>query len=96
MINKQYICSKYTAIAVIIKAATLIGCNMAAQNRLLSNSVGNINEMILKYTNKCIALIEDAGVCVGCRFDWIEYDEKREGSSGVDVEEYLDYLRGYL
>lgn len=25
VINKQYICSKYTAIAVIIKAATLIG-----------------------------------------------------------------------
>lgn len=35
---------------------------MAAQNRLLSNSVGNINEMILKNTHKCIARIEDPKV----------------------------------
>ena len=35
---------------------------MAAQNRLLSNSVGNINEIVLKYTNQCIARIEDPAV----------------------------------
>ena len=40
----------------------VIGCNMAAQNRLLSNSVGNINEIILKYTNQCITRIEDPTV----------------------------------
>lgn len=37
---------------------------MAAQNRLLSNSVGNINEMILKNTHKCIARIEDPKVFI--------------------------------
>lgn len=37
---------------------------MAAQNRLLSNSVGNINEMILKNTHKCIARIEDPKVLI--------------------------------
>ncbi|OAO17755.1 Sec8 [Blastocystis sp. ATCC 50177/Nand II] len=51
--NGRFSCSKYTAIALIIKAATIIGCNVAAQNRLQSNSVNNINEIVVKNVKKC-------------------------------------------
>lgn len=67
--NGRWNCSKFTVIAVIIKSATIlggfwkkeweIGCNLAAQNRLLSNSVSNINEIVLRFVNQAIARIQD-------------------------------------
>ncbi len=41
---------------------TRIGCNLAAQNRLQSNSVSNINETILSSINQTIQRIEDPKV----------------------------------
>lgn len=38
---------------------TSVGCNLAAQNRLLSNSVSNINEIVLRFVNQAIQRIED-------------------------------------
>ena len=61
--NNKYTCSKYSAIAIIIKAATLLGCNLAAQNRLHSNTVGNLNEIILTSVNQTVSRIEDPKVC---------------------------------
>ena len=39
-----------------------LGCNLAAQNRLQSNSVSNINETILSSINETIQRIDDPKV----------------------------------
>lgn len=45
---------------VLERALEGIGCNLAAQNRLLSNSVPNINEIVLRFVNQAIARIQDS------------------------------------
>ena len=59
VVNRSYVCSKYSAIAVIIKAATLLGCGMAAQTRLHSNSVNHINQLILSTVRQTLQRIEE-------------------------------------
>ena len=80
--NGKFNCSKYTAIAVIIKAATIIGCNLAAQNRLQSNSVNNLNEIVLKSVQQCCDRVESPKVGVRCGCD--VQDALEKGSEAVE------------
>lgn len=90
--NNKYACSKYSAIAIIIKAATLLGCNLAAQNRLHSNTVGNLNEIILKSVNQTVTRVEDPKVGVGEGSEIIGSSEKGKGCRGVCIEANFDYM----
>ena len=78
MTNGKFNCSKYTAIALVIKAATIIGCNLAAQNRLQSNSVNNINEIVLKSVRQCCDRVENPKV--GVRGESDAQDPLEKGS----------------
>lgn len=82
MTNGKFNCSKYTAIALVIKAATIIGCNLAAQNRLQSNSVNNINEIVLKSVRQCCDRVENPKV--GVRDEGNAQDPLEKGSEAVE------------